>query len=336
MASYLATVDIGRFIERTRWSRGVQYVDAVDSALGPLRPRTGSRFAISQQADSSYKRLARVVRLPAAGGRLSFWIDRSVDAEYGFVFVEAHTVGKGDWTTLRDLRGHTGRDTGYECPDWFQEHPFLRHYQSRHGYECRPRGTTGDWWAATGTGEGWEHWSVDLSKFAGADAQVAIAYVSEGGDQYPGAAVDDIRGPAGDGTTSFERDGDTMDGWTVPGPPRGSAPNASDWTVGAASDAPETVGEAALDAMADEPSIVRFLAKRFGPYPFEDAGGIVDNSQANAYVAHETQTRPVYGLALAAAPGFSDPAYATRSSSTSWPTSGTATASRCTGGATSG
>jgi hypothetical protein len=31
------------------------------------------------------------------------------------------------------------------------------------------------------------------------------------------------------GTTSFEEDGDQMDGWTIPGPPEGSANNPNDW-----------------------------------------------------------------------------------------------------------
>jgi Peptidase family M1 domain/Peptidase M1 N-terminal domain len=298
MASYLATIAIGRFAERTRWSDGVKYVDAVDADLaGPIVPHVGSQFAISQPAtDASYKRLARVVRVPDGGGRLGLWVNRSTDAEYDFVFVEAHTVGKDDWTTLRDQNGHTTRDTGYNCPFWFQRHPFLRHYQSRTRGFCRPSGATGGWWAATGTGEGWEHWSVDLSRFAGSSAHISITYVSAGSSPYPGMVVDDITGPSGSGTTSFENDGDVMDGWAVPGAPRGSSANATDWIVGDRSDAPRTLGQTAFAAMEEEPEIVQFLASRFGPYPFEDAGGIVDNEQGNANVSLETQTRPVYGM----------------------------------------
>ena len=51
--------------------------------------------------------------------------------------------------------------------------------------------------------------------------------------QFPGVFVDDIEVSTGEGTTSFEDDGDPMDGWTVPGAPQDEAgiegPNRNDW-----------------------------------------------------------------------------------------------------------
>jgi hypothetical protein len=44
-----------------------------------------------------------------------------------------------------------------------------------------------------------------------------------------GAFLDDIQVSTGDGTTSFEDDGDPMDGWTVSGAPPGSDSNPNDW-----------------------------------------------------------------------------------------------------------
>lgn len=44
--------------------------------------------------------------------------------------------------------------------------------------------------------------------------------------------------------------------------------------------------------LAKEPTIVRFLAGRFGPYPFQDVGGIID--RGNIAYALETQGRPLY------------------------------------------
>ena len=45
--------------------------------------------------------------------------------------------------------------------------------------------------------------------------------------------IDDIEVSTGEGTTSFEDDGDPMDGWTVPGAPQDDAgiegPNRNDW-----------------------------------------------------------------------------------------------------------
>ena len=45
-------------------------------------------------------------------------------------------------------------------------------------------------------------------------------------------------------------------------------------------------------ALLKEERIVRFLARQFGPYPFDDLGGIVDHHRLG--YALETQTRPVY------------------------------------------
>ncbi len=54
-----------------------------------------------------------------------------------------------------------------------------------------------------------------------------------GFQQFPGVFIDDIEGPGGDGSTSFEDDADPMDGWTVPGAPQDDqgieGPNRNDW-----------------------------------------------------------------------------------------------------------
>jgi len=56
-----------------------------------------------------------------------------------FQFVEAHTVGQDDWTTLPDQNGHTDQNTGESCPEgWHTDpsdeiHPFLAHYQTFNG-----------------------------------------------------------------------------------------------------------------------------------------------------------------------------------------------------------
>jgi hypothetical protein len=40
-----------------------------------------------------------------------------------------------------------------------------------------------------------------------------------GFQQFPGVFVEDIVVSTGEGSTSFEVDAETMDGWTVPGAP---------------------------------------------------------------------------------------------------------------------
>ncbi len=294
MASYLATVTIGKFNLDSYRHAGIPFWDAIDPALYVIpKPRTGTQYAISQKGDPSFKRLARNIAVPAGGATLSFWITRDTEPDWDFVFVEAKTAGSNDWTTLRDLNGHTSRSTGFSCPFWHQLHPFLRHYQTDNGEDgCSPQGTTGNWHAASGSSDGYEHWKVDLSAFAGSTAQVSISYASDDFIQYAGAFVDDIAVSTGQGTTSFEDDGNTRDGWTVPGAPSGSEPNPNDWIVGTKADAPSPIGSDIDASFSREGEIVDFLSDEFGPYPFSTAGGIVDDVDLG--FALENQTRPIY------------------------------------------
>jgi hypothetical protein len=295
MASYLATATIGEFDLRAYRQSGIRYWDALDPDLfDPVaEPRTGTQFALSQAANSSFKRLSRTIAVPAAGAQLSFWIARDTEPDWDFAFVEAHTVGANDWTTLRDLNGHTTQDTGNPCPDWLSLHPFLATYQTDNGDgTCSPKGT-GDWWAASGASNGYEQWSFDLSPYAGKSVEVSISYASDQSVQARGLFVDDVVVSTGEGTTSFEPDGDTFDGWTVPGPPPGSPPNANDWIAGDASDAPPSPGAIAEGSFARQPEIIAFLAGNFSRYPFSAAGGIVDDVVGLGF-ALENQTRPIY------------------------------------------
>ncbi|MER7975457.1 hypothetical protein ABTX35_41745, partial [Streptomyces sp. NPDC096080] len=277
MASYLAMMAVGEFEVDAYAADGVQYWDALDSDLvEPFGPRTGEQFAWSQIADTTYKRLSRTISVPQGGAELSFWINRETELNWDFAFVEARTAGTGDWTTLPDLNGHTSQDTGFVCPYWFGLHPFLRHYQSQAPGGCTPTGSTGEWWAASGASNGYEQWAVDLSAYAGADVEVSIAYASDDLFQFNGVVVDDIVVSTGEGSTSFEDDGNALDGWTVPGSPPGSATNANDWIVASAADAPTPLGAIAQSSMDRQPEIIGFLEGFFGPYPFSSAGGVVD------------------------------------------------------------
>jgi aminopeptidase N len=58
-----------------------------------------------------------------------------------------------------------------------------------------------------------------------------------------------------------------------------------------------TVGRLADAAFARQPEVLDFLAEWFGPYPFPQAGGIVDDVPDLGF-ALETQTRPVYSPAF--------------------------------------
>jgi hypothetical protein len=295
MASYLTTATVGEFDLRAYKVDGIRYWDAIDSdLLDPVVPRTGDQYALSQQSEPSFKRLARTISVPAGGATLSFWITRDTEPSWDFVFVEARTVGENDWTTLPDANDHTSDDTGESCPFWLGLHPFLEHYQTDNGDgTCSAGGTSGDWWAASGASDGWEQWQVDLSAYAGRDVRVSISYASDDAVQFTGAFVDDIEISTGEGTTSFEDDGNMRDGWTVPGAPAGSEPNPNDWIVGTVDDAPPTLGEIAEGSLARQPEIIDFLSETWGRYPFSAAGGIVVDADELEF-ALEIQTRPIY------------------------------------------
>jgi hypothetical protein len=296
MASYLATASIGTFDLHAYQQHGIRYWDAIDpDLLAPVAaPRTGSQFALSQTGDSTYKRLAHTIAVPAGGADLSLWVDRDTEFPWDFVFIEAHTVGAADWTTLPDLNGHTGQDTGFSCPGWQAIHPFLARYQTNNGDgTCAPSGTSGAWWAATGASDGWEQWAVDLSAWAGKQVEVSISYASDDAVQQHGVFVDDVVSSTGQGTTSFEADADPLDGWTIPGAPAGSPANVTDWIVGSTADLPPPAGAIAQGSFARQPEILAFLAQNFGKYPFSASGGVVDDI-AGVGFALENQTRPVY------------------------------------------
>ena len=80
---------------------------------GPFDPHTGEWYVYSQQADVSYKRLTRTIDVSGAtAGTLKFWTSYDTEADWDFLFVEAHEVGSDAWTTLPDANGHTTQDTG--------------------------------------------------------------------------------------------------------------------------------------------------------------------------------------------------------------------------------
>ena len=194
-------------------------------------------------------------------------------------------------------------------PSIIETNPFLDHYLTPvldpgdpedpddDFFTCDPVGTSGEWWAVSGEGFDWESWQFALLN-AGPDQiqlEISITYASDPGVQGRGVTLDNLVVSSGAGSTSFEDDGDTLDGWVVADPPVGSGPNENSWTT--ISDLqppppPPLPGDSARASFARQPEIIDFLAGVFGSYPFRTAGGIVDNVLTG--FALETQTRPVY------------------------------------------
>ncbi|MEX2197094.1 MAG: M14 family zinc carboxypeptidase [Thermoleophilaceae bacterium] len=200
-----------------------------DKPGGPFDPHTGEHYVYSQIADVSYKRLTREVAVPASGDQtLSFWTSYDTESAWDHMFVEARTAGGDDWTTLPDANGHTTTTPGDSCAaGWRELHPHLDHYQTLNADNtCTPTGSTGEWNAASGSSNGWQEWSIDLSSYAGETVEISIAYASDWAVQNLGVFVDDVTLPGGT-VESFE---DGLGGWTVSGPPEGSGPNANNWT----------------------------------------------------------------------------------------------------------
>ncbi len=311
----------------------------------PTTPVAGDQFLYSQIADATYKRLTRTITVPAGGADMSFQVNRDTEPGWDFVFVEARTAGGEDWTTLPDANGHTSQDTG-ACPGPFLDNPFLAHYMTDVPpdlgdpedpdddvyFPCEPHGTSGDWNAASGQGDGWETWTVHLPNTGGSDKQVevSIAYVSDGSVQGQGTIIDDIAVSTGEGSTSFENDADVLDGWVAPVPKPDGGDNENTWTV-----TNEVAGVPALGAF--DPQVVRPAAGDPRLRGRQLRSRIRSRPRA-AWSTGSGRIRPrepdqadVLAHLLRAA------ARATTSwSSTSSPTSGSATTSRSTRGRTSG
>ena len=117
-------------------------------------------------------------------------------------------------------------------------HPFLTHYQTFNSADGTCSNTGIDREAGTpptAARRGWQQ-LVDRprARTPAQQVEVSITVLSDWGfQQFPGVFVDDIVVSTGEGTTSFEDDGDPMDGWTVPGAPQDEAgiegPNRNDW-----------------------------------------------------------------------------------------------------------
>ncbi len=182
--------------------------------------------------------------------------------------------------------------TTFDCAGTLKAHPFLAHYMQDADGDCLSRGTTGSWQAGSLSERGDERWTIDLARYAGRTAEVSLSYVTDGAFQSGGIAVDDVVVTGAAGSTSFEEDGDTLDGWTVAGAPPGSLPNAADWASVTAAQGPRTTGDVARAAVAREPEVIDFLAGVFGPYPFSAVGSIIDDPLIT--FALENQTRPIY------------------------------------------
>jgi Zinc carboxypeptidase len=226
-----------------------QAADWVTTGDKPFDPHTGDWYMTSQNINEGYKRLTRTIDMRnASTGQLSFYTSFNTETDWDFVFVEAQSLnpdgtGAGDWTTLPEANGHTGRDTGASCAaGWTEElHNHLRNYMTYNpagGGSCTPEepvrpgdNLRGEWHAASGNSGGWQLWEIDLSRYAGKQVEISIVFATDWATlTVPGMLVDDTTVTVGGqqvAQTSFETD---LGGWTVPGAhPVGPSSNLNDW-----------------------------------------------------------------------------------------------------------
>lgn len=205
---------------------------------GPFEPLTGDYYMASLSGNAAWKRLATTVDLTgAASGSVEINLSYDIESPYwDFLIFEVHTVGQDDWTTL-DVPGLTSQGLtdgagNSSCESGWQDqlHPQIERYQTLNpDGTCSPTGTTGEWHAVAGSGNGWETWDLDLSAFAGSEVELVISYVTDWGTLGTGVFVDDTSVIVDGATvrqTSFETD---LGGWEILGPPEGSSGGTEGW-----------------------------------------------------------------------------------------------------------
>jgi hypothetical protein len=204
----------------------------------PFDPPDGEFYAVAKSNDEAYQRLRRTIDLTSVttSADLSFKLSHETEEAYDFVFVEAHTVGQDDWTTLPDANGNTSNGVGASCDiNWDALHPFLAHYQTNTNKsqepgqeDCTNTGTTGSWNAATGNSGGFKDWKIDLSAYKGKQVEISITYAQDFAAQGLGVFVDQVQ-VTRDGqpaeSTSFE---DGLGGFEAGPAPEGSE-NDGQW-----------------------------------------------------------------------------------------------------------
>jgi bacillopeptidase F (M6 metalloprotease family) len=187
--------------------------------------------------DIAYKRLATTVDLTgASSASLDFSTSYRTELDWDFMFVEVHTVGQDDWTTLPDANGHTSQSTGSpgnsSCESGWaaQLHPQMDYYQTLNpDGTCSPTGNGGEWHATSGASTGIEQWSIDLSDYVGSEIEVSISYATDWGTGDLGVFLDDASVTVDGNVVSDESFEVDLGDWTLIGAPPGSVANPNDW-----------------------------------------------------------------------------------------------------------
>jgi immune inhibitor A len=162
-------------------------------------PYSGDYEWWSGKADLADNKLTRTVDLTAYSGKtvtLTFWTQYEIEEGWDFGFVQVSTDGGKTWASLSDLEGRTTCD---HDPDAMAE-------------------IVANLPGFTGSSNGWVHETFDLTSYAGKTIMLRFRYMTDWAVTHMGWFLDEITITAGDGTTVFYDDVETLDpGWTVEG-----------------------------------------------------------------------------------------------------------------------
>ena len=286
-AALLVTSSVYDPVAYPQWADSKKVLAWDRPGASPFEPFTGDWFMSAGTDDAAYKRFQHEADLTGAtSATFSFRTSYDLEADYDYMFVEIHTAGEDDWTTLAENNDETSDDTGLSCPataedasNWQADHPFLAHYQTKSGdgATCTPSGSSGEWNAATGNSGGWKAWELDIpAEYLGKEVEISITVANDPASQGLGIWVDDARLATNSGdefNTSFE-DGDG--GFTRPGPPEGTENPAVGWeraqsapfVEGAGVSTNDTVytgfGLEKLDSAADQSALLADVFEHLG------------------------------------------------------------------------
>ena len=251
--------------------RAVRHLDA-DGRRAPVhrrdrpdllkrpKPRTGSRYAVTGIAQPGYQRLLRTIAVPAGGAKLSLPRHARHAAGRRLLLRRGAHGGRRRLDDAARPAATTRSDvTTFDCAGRAASCTrSSRTTCAPSGRDCRPRGTTGSWQAASLAERrrralGRRPLALRRPQRRGR-AQLRDRRRSSSSAGSP-STTSSSRGAAG--STSFEDDGDTLDGWTVPGAPRRQRAERRPTGPRHGRAGPRTAATSPQAAVAREPEIAR-------------------------------------------------------------------------------
>ncbi|WP_231626619.1 M14 family metallopeptidase [Streptomyces apocyni] len=205
------------------------------SLPNPYAPFDGEGMASATHSDRDWQRLTRTVDLTGVSAadapELRLALNWNIETGYDHGVLEAHTEGSEDWTTLPDKGGKTSAAVPVECEAGYfiAGHPFLTHYLTQSADGCVSGGSSGAWNSFTGSSQGWQQVSFDLSAYAGKKVELALSYVTDPAFGGRGLFADSTELVIGGETAETEGFEEALGSWDVAPAPPGSPLVTGDW-----------------------------------------------------------------------------------------------------------